>query len=129
MQMALEQYLIGEDGSTDPVTFHEALQTQHDPYLQRFVLYSSLCILHLFDLIFIPSSRAIEESLLEYSSLHAIDEEPRSNDSSSSDQHTLEQDMELAISLSRQELAQYQQQRREEDDVLERVLKLSMTEK
>lgn len=35
MQMALEQYLIGENGSADPVTFHEALQTQHDPYLQR----------------------------------------------------------------------------------------------
>lgn len=45
MQMALEQYLIGENGSADSVTFHEALQTQHDPYLQRFVLDTSLPII------------------------------------------------------------------------------------
>lgn len=66
---------------------------------------------------------------MEYSRFHVADEESPSNDSPSDDQQALDEDIQLAISLSRQELEQYQQRRREEEDMLERVLKLSMTDK
>ena len=94
-------------------------------------LYSSFqpifCLLFI-DII-LTIHRAIEESLLEYSRFHVADEEPASADSPSYGQQALDEDIQLAISLSRQELEQYQQRRREEEDMLERVLKLSMTEK
>ena len=80
------------------------------------------------------SRRAIEESLCEYNRLHCAeedeeDDEAASDESASNEQSAGDNDIELAINLSRQMLEQYEQSRREEEDILERVLKLSLTEK
>lgn len=82
----------------------------------------------------LSSNRAIEESLCEYNRLHCAEEEEEedeaaSDESPSNEQSATDNDIELAMTLSRQMLEQYEQRRREEEDILERVLKLSMTEK
>ncbi|RWS25383.1 ankyrin repeat domain-containing protein 13D-like protein [Leptotrombidium deliense] len=130
MQMAMRQYMLPEN-SEDQVTLWEALRNQPEADLQSETIID----------------RAIQESLQEYNRPHSQEVTETTVNSSSfpvsniqsnqcANEDTSEQtsvdwnyEIQLAIRLSEQQKEAEDKQRQKDDEILEQVLKLSLTEK